>query len=75
MAPRKPFTDRETPTEPGTGMFVPCPACKGQGMILDAEEWGTEHHALARKCSLCEGRKAVTREIAARWLAHTRQGR
>lgn len=79
MAPRKPFGEEPT-TEPDGPTFVPCPACPGEdgkptGLILDAEEWGTRHHAVAKRCTLCEGRKAVTREEAARWLAHVRQGR
>jgi hypothetical protein len=64
--PEIPIPD-EAPTRPDlrVGTLQICPRCKGDGRVLEASEWATQHKAIARVCTLCEGRKSVTpRQLA-----------
>jgi hypothetical protein len=66
----------EEPTRPDlrVGTLQVCPRCRGDGRVLEASEWATQHKAIARVCTLCEGRKSVTAQQIAERHA-TKMGR
>lgn len=71
--------DRETPLppEPDTKPEIPClrcPECQGSGYVLHVEEWSTRHKARSAQCSVCMGRRNVSRQTFQAWHA-TRNGR
>lgn len=64
------FDPDEVPTSPDPGVL--CPECKGNGdrlMDLADEEHPTRVRQVRRFCPECEGRKRLTREEYARYLA------
>ena len=66
-------TDDEAPTEPEIPSLK-CPKCAGSGRTLKLVEVGTRYEGRPETCSLCQGRKMVTRAAFREWHATT-QGR
>jgi hypothetical protein len=62
----------EPPTEPQPR--VRCPACAGQGWVLNLTRWRDEHRAAAKRCALCKTTGKVDRASFVSWRA-TRVGR
>jgi hypothetical protein len=49
-----PIEPDERPTSPSL-LPPPCSACRGTGMILDADYWESHEKAFASRCGRCNG--------------------
>jgi DnaJ-class molecular chaperone len=59
----------DVPTQPDLSL-VRCPKCRGTGLVIDTKEWASAYRAIARKCTLCGGKKMVDRQTHHAYTAH-----
>ena len=63
-----PFDKKESPTQPDLGRQ--CPACEGEGSrLVDISDRPDRTRMVRRRCATCEGRKRISSEEFARYLA------
>lgn len=56
----------EVPTKPWHALVL-CPACEGDGGVLEVIDSAILYRAVRRRCIVCGGKGRVTRVVAAKW--------